>query len=78
MVTASSSNRVLSNLEYNLLTSLQRKSEALYAYEQYIKDAQEANSQPCVELFQKLQQEDMQHVQEIRQHLKQVMEQGKM
>lgn len=78
MVTASSSNRVLSNLEYNLLTSLQRKSEALHAYEQYIKDAQEANSQPCVELFQKLQQEDMQHVQEIRQHLKQVMEQGKM
>jgi dihydrodipicolinate synthase/N-acetylneuraminate lyase len=36
------------------------------------------DSQPCVELFQKLQQADMQQAQEIRQHLQEVMQKGKM
>ena len=69
---------VISNLEYDLLTVLLNKSEALKAYETYMKDAQEMGSQPCAELFQKLQQADMEHAQEIRQHLQQVMQQGKM
>ena len=69
---------VISNLEYDLLTVLQNKSEALKAYETYMKDAREMGSGPCAELFQKLQQADMEHAQEIRQHLQQVMQQGKM
>ncbi|WP_333207838.1 hypothetical protein [Microcoleus sp. S36b_A2] len=69
---------VISNLEYDLLTVLHNKSEALKAYDTYMKDAQETGSQPCAELFQKLQQADMEHAQEIRQHLQQVMQQGKM
>ncbi|MEG4105699.1 hypothetical protein [Microcoleus sp. S13_C5] len=69
---------VISNLEYDLLTVLQNKSEALKAYDSYMKDAQEMGSQPCAELFQKLQQADMQHAQEIRQHLQEVMQKGKM
>ncbi|MEG4217516.1 hypothetical protein QUA27_19090 [Microcoleus sp. Pol14C6] len=69
---------VISNLEYDLLTVLQNKSEALKAYETYMKDAQEMGSQPCADLFKKLQQADMEHTQEIRQHLQQVMQQGKM
>ncbi|WP_242032136.1 hypothetical protein [Microcoleus sp. FACHB-672] len=48
---ASNGNTVISNLEYDLLTVLQNKSEALEAYEAYIKDAQETGYQPCVELF---------------------------
>ncbi|HEY9847269.1 MAG TPA: hypothetical protein V6D03_13870 [Candidatus Caenarcaniphilales bacterium] len=68
----------VSNLEYDLLTVLQNKAEALKAYETYVKDAQTADSQPCVELFQKLQQQDAQHAQEIRQHLQEVMQKGKM
>jgi rubrerythrin len=70
--------QVISNLEYDLLTVLQNKSEALQAYEKYMQDAQEIGSQPCVELFQKLQQQDMQQAQEIRQHLQEVMQKGKM
>ncbi|MBW4647731.1 MAG: hypothetical protein KME06_03390 [Kastovskya adunca ATA6-11-RM4] len=72
------SNSPISNLEYDLLTALQNKSEALKAYEIYMKDAQDTGSQPCVELFQKLSEADQQHVQELRQHLQQVMEKGKM
>lgn len=71
-------NQAISNLEYDLLTALQNKSEAIKAYETYIRDAQEMDSQPCAELFQKLKQADMEQAQEIRQHLQQVMQKGKM
>lgn len=76
--TMNSNNRALSNLEYDLLTVLQNKAEAIKAYDTYIKDAQEMQSQPCVELFQKLMQQDMELAQEIRHHLQQVMQNGKM
>lgn len=72
------SQQAISNLEYDLLTVLQNKSEALKAYDKYIEDAQGLDSQPCVELFRKLQQQDLQHAQELRQHLQEVMQKGKM
>ena len=71
-------NSPISNLEYDLLTVLENKAQALRAYDTYIQDAQAMQSQPCVELFQKLQQEDKQHAQEIRRHLQEVMQKGKM
>jgi hypothetical protein len=75
---ADTGNRAISNLEYDLLTTLQHKAEALKAYDTYIQDAQEMQSQPCVELFQKLQRLDMEQAQEIRHHLQEVMQKGKM
>ncbi|MFN6572103.1 hypothetical protein A6770_06925 [Nostoc minutum NIES-26] len=68
----------ISNLEYDFITVLHNKAEAVKAYDTYIKDAQEANSQPCVELFQKLRQSDMEQAQQIRHHLQEVMQHGKM
>lgn len=68
----------LSNLEYDLLTALQNKAEAVKAYDTYIKDAEEMSSQPCVELFRKLKQDDLKAAQEIRHHLQEVMQKGKM
>ena len=53
-MTATGSERAMSNLEYDLLTALHHKAEAVKAYETYINDAQSMDSQPCVELFQKL------------------------
>jgi hypothetical protein len=70
--------RALSNLEYDLLSVLKNKAEAVKAYDTYIQDAQGMNSQPCVELFRKLKEEDMQRAQEIRSHLQQVMQNGSM
>ncbi len=70
--------QALSNLEYDLVTVLHNKSEAVKAYESYIQDAQSMGSQPCAELFQKLKQSDMEQAQEIRQHLQEVLQKGKM
>ncbi|MCG6134921.1 MAG: hypothetical protein MET45_09685 [Nostoc sp. LLA-1] len=68
----------ISNLEYDFISVLYNKAEAVKAYDGYIKDAQEVNSQPCVELFQKLRQSEMEQAQEISHHLQQVMQHGKM
>lgn len=70
--------QAMSDLEYDLLAVLKNKVEAVQIYNTYIQDAQQADSQPCVQLLQKLQQADMQQVTEIRQHLQQVMQNGKM
>ena len=75
---ATQSDRALSNLEYDLLTALHNKAEAVKAYETYIQDAEQMQSQPCVELFRKLREEDIKTAQEIRHHLQQVMQNGKM
>lgn len=68
----------VSNLEYDLLTVLHNKAEAVKAYEIYIKDAQDIGSQPCAELFQKLHETEVQQIQELREHLQEVMQKGKM
>ncbi|MFH7024246.1 MAG: hypothetical protein ACHBN1_02285 [Heteroscytonema crispum UTEX LB 1556] len=77
-MTANTSERTMSNLEYDLLTALKNKAEGVKAYETYIRDAQEIGSQPCAELFQKLRQQDMEQAQELRHHLQEVMQKGKM
>lgn len=76
--TVNSTQNPVSNLEYDFLTVLQNKAEAIKAYDTYIKDAQAAGSQPCVDLFQKLRDSDIQQAQEIRHHLQEVMQKGKM
>lgn len=78
MTTTVNGTSVANNLEYDLLTVYQSKLEALKAYEIYIKDAQQIGSQPCIELFQKLLQEDQGHAEELRHHLQEVMQKGKM
>ncbi len=59
--TTSGNSKVISDLEFDLLSVLKNKAEAVQLYETYMRDAQQANSRPCVELLQKLQQADMEH-----------------
>ncbi|MFQ4139795.1 hypothetical protein PGN35_026125 [Nodosilinea sp. PGN35] len=73
MATKSKSQSVVSDLEYDWLTVMQNKAEALQAYDKYIEDARKANSEECVELFNRLKQTESEQVQEIRQHLTKTM-----
>ncbi|MGV2828580.1 hypothetical protein [Myxosarcina sp. GI1(2024)] len=68
----------VSDLEYDWVTVLHEKGKAVAAYDKYIEDAKAAGSQACVELFEKLKQSDADRMQEIRQHLIEVMQKGKM
>ncbi|MBE9159793.1 hypothetical protein IQ265_23580 [Nodosilinea sp. LEGE 06152] len=76
MTTGTRIQQVISNLEYDWLTVMQSKAEALQAYDKYMQDARDANSQECVELFTQLKQTEMEQIQEIRKHLMKTMSQS--
>jgi methylase of polypeptide subunit release factors len=59
----------ISDLMYDWLTVLQSKAEGLNAYEKYIKDAEEAGSIECVEMFRRLHEHDARLVEEIKDHV---------
>lgn len=75
---ATGNTKAVSDLEYDLLALLKNKSEAVQIYNAYIQDAQENNASACVELFKKLQQQEMKQAEEVRGHLQEVMQKGKM
>jgi hypothetical protein len=63
----------ISDLMYDWLTVLQSKAEGLNAYEQYIRDAEKENSQECVDLFRRLHERDAEMVEEIRDHVTEML-----
>jgi hypothetical protein len=67
----------LSDLAYDWITLMQNKAQALLAYDQYIKDAEAANSPECAAFFRKVHDTDKAQLAEAKQHLVAVM-QGKM
>jgi hypothetical protein len=67
----------ISNLAYDWITLIQNKAQALMAYDQYIKDAEEANSPECAAFFRKVHDADKAQLAEAQQHLVAVL-QGKM
>ncbi|MEO7850826.1 MAG: hypothetical protein ABIR94_01055 [Rubrivivax sp.] len=67
----------LSNLEYDWITLIQNKAQALMAYDQYILDAEAAKSPECAAFFRRVHDADKAQLAEAKQHLVAVM-QGKM
>ncbi|MDC0722796.1 hypothetical protein [Nannocystis bainbridge] len=68
----------LSDLAYDWVTIVQHKSEALRAYEQYIHDAEQANSPECVELLREIYEQDARHIEQASRHLVEVLRHGSM
>ncbi|MBL0419294.1 hypothetical protein JI739_02935 [Ramlibacter sp. AW1] len=73
----SSDTHPLSDLAYDWITLMQNKAQALVAYDQYIKDAEAANSPECAAFFRKVHDADKAQLEEAKQHLVAVL-QGKM
>jgi hypothetical protein len=48
----------LSDLAYDWITLIQNKAQALNAYDQYIQDAEQANSPECAAFFRKVHDTD--------------------
>jgi hypothetical protein len=72
MATQTSVNPI-SDLMYDWLTVLQSKAEGIHAYEKYLADAEKEYSPDCVELFRRLHEQDSRQVEEIRDHLRQML-----
>jgi len=66
-------NHGLSDLAYDWITLVQNKAQALQAYDKYIEDARKAGSQECVELFQRIHEDDKRHLEEAKRHLMMVL-----
>jgi hypothetical protein len=67
----------LSDLAYDWITLIQNKAQALNAYDQYIKDAEAANSPECAAFFRKVHDADKAQLAEAKEHLVKVL-QGQM
>ncbi|MDP3605824.1 MAG: hypothetical protein Q8R59_08780 [Polaromonas sp.] len=67
----------ISNLEYDWITLIQNKAQALMAYDQYIQDAEKAGSAECAAFFRKVHDADKAQPAEAKGHLVAVL-QGKM
>lgn len=63
----------LSDLEYDWVTLIQNKSQALMAYDQYIRDAEKAGSAECAAFFRRVHDSDKAQLAEARQHLVKVL-----
>ena len=59
----------ISDLMYDWLTVLQNKAEGVNAYEKYIKDAEEAGSTECAEMFRRIHDHDVRMLEEIKDHV---------
>jgi hypothetical protein len=68
----------LSDLAYDWITLMQNKAQALLAYDQYIKDAEAANSPECAAFFRKVHDSDKAQLAEAKQHLTAVLQGKKM
>ena len=73
MATLTTSNPI-NNLMYDWLTVLQSKAEGINAYEKYIQDAEREGATQCAEMFRKLHEQDAKQVEEIKQHVKMMMQ----
>ena len=62
----------ISNLMYDWITVLQSKAEGINAYDKYLKDAQAENAQECVELLNRLRDQDVRMVEEVLRHVKEM------
>jgi bacterioferritin (cytochrome b1) len=67
----------LSNLNYDLLTVLQNKLEAVAAYETYLKDCRQSGDKECQELAAELKRDDERHVERLRAELERLVRAGK-
>ena len=56
----------VSDLEYDVLSTLQSKLEALEVYEAYLEDCEDAGSDECRELFEEIREDDQRHAERLR------------
>lgn len=67
---------VLNNNEYNVVSLLSEKSKGLQLYDTYVQDAQAQGLDECVQLVQQFKQQDEQAVEQLRQHVQMLVQQG--
>jgi hypothetical protein len=68
---------MLKNGNYNLLEEIVQRSQSLYRYDRYIKDAEAEQCQGCIELWNRMKQRDEEDLGQLMQHFKTHIDAGK-
>lgn len=66
----------LSDLNYDLLTILQNKLQALAAYAKYQQDCQRVGASDCEALIATMRRDDERHVERLRDELERIVKAG--
>ena len=67
----------VSNAEFDILTVLQSKLEAVAAYERYLQDFQgDGGGQECRQLIEEIRRDDERHAQRLREQLAKMLAKG--
>jgi predicted RecB family nuclease len=59
----------IEDLLFDFVSILHSKAQGVAAYAKYLQDAREENSQECIELLERLQEQDTRAVNEVKDHL---------
>jgi bacterioferritin (cytochrome b1) len=66
----------VSDIEYDVLSTLQSKLESLEVYEAYLEDCEDAGDDEVRRLFEEIRDDDERHAQRLRQALSRLMTAG--
>jgi predicted RecB family nuclease len=66
----------ISDLLFDFVSILHSKAEGVAAYAKYLQDAREENSQECIQLLERLQEQDSRAVAEVKDHLAMLLAKG--
>jgi bacterioferritin (cytochrome b1) len=72
-----SMNSVLNDVNFDLITVLQSKLEAVAVYDAYLDDCDEAGDAQVRDLFERLRDDDNRHADMLRQELERIVREGK-
>lgn len=67
----------ISDVTYDLVTTLSSCGEAVDSLDEYIDDAKRANDQDVVQLFERIRQDEARHCKELRSLIENLAKQGK-
>ncbi len=68
---------MISDLGYDILTTLQSKLEAVWAYEQYLEDCEDGGDDALRQLFEEIKRDDERHVERLRAELERMVKDGR-
>jgi bacterioferritin (cytochrome b1) len=66
----------VSDLEFDVISTLQSKLEALEVYEAYLEDCEEADDDDCRRIFEQIRDDDERHAERLRVALGRLMQNG--
>jgi bacterioferritin (cytochrome b1) len=61
------------NVEYDVMTVLQSKLEAVAVYDKYIQDCEQAGNRECRDLLEEIKKDDTRHADRLRTQLKRLI-----